>query len=352
MGHSSSKEETTSDTNTTKTVAATVTNKAGEAKDKVVGWAKKLWDGDKMALIIFILVVVFTFIAIILYIIYALRSNNLTASKVNQTPIEINTIQTPTVFDSGLLPKPLSGTEFALSFWVYIDNIQQTYQTNYGSTPQNVTTNGQLILFQSGSAVTLGTANFVTFMDSTSNKMYIAIKTINNSLDSTCNGNVQNIITNNYYMNTKNSLLQNLDAHINNYVIIAIDYVPLQRWVNLSVIIDNKLITTMIDGEIYSIQTTDQIQSSRPVEYDANNNPLTRPVIIDMPSGNLYVGKNPQINNGIVASGYVGNINYWNYAPSISDLKNFYNNGPIGGWSLLRKLGIAYGVRSPVYKLN
>ena len=327
------------------TVAAKSLEKGKEAVEGVKNAIGKLMDGDKMALIVFILVVIITFVIVILYIIYALRSNNLTASKVNKTPIEIHTIQTPVIADTGLMPAPLSGTEFALSLWIYVDSMNTSLQTSGSGEPY-----GNLILYQGASTSDISGANFITFMDATTNKLYIAMKTINNSLDQTCNDNIQNIIKNNYFMNKHLSL--NNNTNINSYVISAIDYIPLQRWVNIAIIIDNKLITTMIDGEIYSIQTTDQIKSSRDTEYDANNSPINNPVIIDMPSGSLFIGKNPSIGRGNVVSGYVGNVNYWNYAPSINDLKNFYNNGPIGGWSLLRKLGISYGIRSPLYKLG
>jgi hypothetical protein len=132
-------------------------------------------------------------------------------------------------------------------------------------------------------------------------------------------------------------------------MIITIDYVPMQRWLHVVMVVDNKLVTTFIDGEIYSVKTTDEYKMLKEPERDARGNTITHNLIIEKTQGTLYMGK---FGPAAPPSSYLSNLEFFNYAISINDVKRIYVHGPFSR-NFLAMLGISsYGVRSPVYKID
>jgi hypothetical protein len=130
-----------------------------------------------------------------------------------------------------------------------------------------------------------------------------------------------------------------------------VDYVPLQRWVNFIVIVDNKILTLFMDGEIYSVKSTDELKAQRKPDLDANGNPIPYSLIVDKTDNDIQIGKN-SINGKVTLNGYLSKLEFHNYAISINQVKSIYNAGPLSKGGLLGNMGIQYGFRSPVYKLN
>jgi len=148
-------------------------------------------------------------------------------------------------------------------------------------------------------------------------------------------------------MNTHN--LTSLQG-TNQYLIMTIDYVPLQKWVNVALIIDNQMLSVYMDGEIYSVKSVDDF-------YAMNANMpkgATLPnLIIDKSDGDIYIGANPQSSQNITINGYLSKLDFFTYAISSVDVKKIYDQGPFSrNFMSMIGLGSTYGVRSPIYNIG
>lgn len=133
---------------------------------------------------------------------------------------------------------------------------------------------------------------------------------------------------------------------------VIIDYVPLQRWVHIAIVvnetIDKGLITTYVDGEVVdSISSKDRVTLSTgttiPVNFTGLN--ITK-------TGDVYTGGD--VNDEDLQQGFpgiIGKINVSNFDMNGKEVYNMYIKGPID--NLASKIGLpAYAVRSPIYKIG
>lgn len=132
---------------------------------------------------------------------------------------------------------------------------------------------------------------------------------------------------------------------------VVIDYVPLQRWVHIAIVvnetIDKGLITTYVDGEVVNtISSKDRVTLSTgttvPVNFTGLN--ITK-------TGDIYTGGD--VNDDDLPQGFpgiIGKINVSNFDMNGKEVYNMYIKGPID--NLASKIGLpAYAVRSPIYKI-
>ena len=132
---------------------------------------------------------------------------------------------------------------------------------------------------------------------------------------------------------------------------VVIEYVPLQRWVHIAVVvnetIDKGVITTYVDGEVVdTISSKDKVVLSTgqsiPVNFTGLN--ITK-------TGDVYTGGD--VNDDDLSQGFpgiIGKINVSNFDMNGKEVYNMYIKGPID--NLASKLGLpAYAVRSPIYKI-
>lgn len=335
---------------------SSVTNISKGMVGSMFGKAKNLFtSGNKMPIIIIIIAIILLFIIVILYIIFTIRSSKLSSVLLITKPIKLDEVSTPIEISSSLLPKSVVGREFSFSFWLYIENYDQTFTRDIN----NKVIPFDKMIFYRGIAGDISTANPIVFMDGLSNKLNIAIKTQNSTLTSVLNqidynANLYNIKFMNYFLNSKLKIRDTLNPivpAINKYIILTIDYVPLQRWVNITFIIDNKISTVFMDGEIYSVKSTEEFKAIREPELDVRGRPIDVNIIADKTDGNIYIGKNT-IGGKIVVPGYLSRLQYCNYAMSINEVKSVYNQGPLKSMFEIGGVTIPYGIRSPVYKLD
>jgi len=310
----------------------------------------------KTPIILLIVGVVLLFIVVILYILFMMKSGKLTGKQLTTKPIKLDDLSTALEIASGQLPKPVVGREYSYSFWLYIEKYDQSFDRS--PTNQQIIPKDKMIFYR-GTAGDISTANPIVTMDGLSNKMYIAIKTQNSTLTSVpgrinYNSNLYNIRFMNYFSHSELKIrdMANPDnPSINKYLILNVDYVPLQRWVNVTFIVDNKIITVYVDGEIYSVKNTEEFKALREPELDVRGRPVDVNIIVDNTDNNIYVGKNNTIGSGNTVTGYLGKLQFFNYALALNDVKAIYASGPIGINSWFGGK-INYGVRSPVYKLD
>jgi hypothetical protein len=92
-----------------------------------------------------------------------------------------------------------------------------------------------------------------------------------------------------------------------------------------------------MDGDIYSIQTTNDIKVPASAQ---------RPIIRGN-AGDLIVGS-----PNFPVNGFMGKLEFYNFALSHKQVQDVYKSGPVNQ-SLLAKFGIGnYGLRTPVYNLE
>lgn len=323
-------------------IANTTVNKASQAVSNAKNAIVEVASSDKGPLIIVICISVLLLLFVILYITFAMKSSSLQGKQLTNEPIRLDKVDAPIQIANGDMPPSKVGREYSFAFWLYVDNFEQLVDTTSNAPIQR-------LIFYRGNANDVTSANPVVMMDGKSNTLYFAVKTQGTSLDVGSNAKLYNIIKNNYFLNPT---ITTTDPLMNKYIIIPVDYVPLQRWVHLTLCVDNKVMTIYMDGEIYSVKSVDEFKSYRPPEIDSMGKTIDTNLIVDRTDGDLFIGKNGAVGNKVSVNGYVGRVEFFNYAVPMDDVKKSYNKGPIPG-GVLSWLGINnYGFRAPIYKLD
>lgn len=323
--------------------AANAVSKVGNSTSNSNSAVKNFMKSDKMPMIIIIAVTILLFVFVILYITFAMKSGNLKGKTLMEAPVRIDRNDTPIQISSGDIPKASVGREYTYSFWMYLENIVP--EVNSANTPPSPF--HKLVMYR-GNAGSAASANPLVLLDGQSNKLYIIIKTTDSSIESnTVNADLDEIIRNNYFLSDKT-----LDNPIvNKHLICTIDYIPLQRWINVGFVIDNKIITVYLDGEIYSVKSTDEFKSTKQPYVNRLGKTLDYNLIVEKTDGDVFVGKTV-VGAKHVFNGWMGKMEFFNYALTMEQMKKVYQAGPMPR-GVLAMLGLGqYGFRAPVYKLN
>ncbi len=231
-------------------------------------------------------------------------------------------------FYAGGMPGLENGRRMSFSFWIYIHDINK-----YKGVLRHVMHLGESDLL---------TASPVVFLGPDDNKLYVAMNP--NKVIAYPTG-VTTVPQKMMYIAKKHGLV--------------FDYIPIQRWVHVGVVINesvnNGSITGFLDGEIVKTVTTGMSVSpiatlSIPQTTDTT---VFQNLLLDK-RGNLFIGgsmSEPDIGPGF--SGLVASVKFYNHDLNVKDMYNDYRGGPIGG-GFLGKLGqkLGYGVRAPLYKIG
>ena len=147
---------------------------------------------------------------------------------------------------------------------------------------------------------------------------------------------------------------------------ISINYIPLQRWVHITIVcnsntfkttlyayVDGELVKTISDNDEFKLPGYENYYGKGLNQLDqtkSENKVILNNINLNM-TGYLYVGNNKDSSGlGPGFSGLLASFTTFNYELNQQDIYNIYNDGPITGF--LAKIGLgSYGVRSPVYKL-
>jgi hypothetical protein len=219
-----------------------------------------------------------------------------------------------------------NGKRRTYSFWIYINDInkyagdQYRHIAHIGSDHKSIVDSSPYIV-----------------LDKVSNKIHVRLAP---SDDKTV---LKNKIE--YKLNDIDNIETELLQYGNKKCGFTIEYVPIQRWVHVAFALtdnNNGAIYIYIDGELT------QIKEYKPNSFEMN--------IADLKldnKGDLFVGGNANdTTNGVTGfSGLISKFTIYNYDLNQNDIFKEYNSGPFSG--MLTALGLgAYGLRSPIYKLN
>jgi hypothetical protein len=332
------------------TNSASKMDKAKELTKGVMEFIK-----GKGAIIFLLIIVVLLFVLVILYIIFQVKNSKLEGKLLVSKPIKLDELNAPREVKAKDIPSLVVGLEYSYTFWIYLDNYSQSI-TEDRKVPIDK------MIFYRGSPSDIKGANPIVFMDGLSNKLYIAIKTKESTLTDTAdvmyNKNLAHIRLKNYFLNEDLKMYDQSDANrlsINRHLVLTIDYVPLQRWVNVTFIVDNKITTIFLDGEIYSVKSTEEFKAMREREIDPLSQEVREAnVIVDKTEGTIFIGKN-SVGGNVTPPAYFNKLQFYNYALSLTEVKKIYTNGPLAtGISIFGNSSLmsGYGFRAPIYKID
>lgn len=149
-----------------------------------------------------------------------------------------------------------------------------------------------------------------------------------------------------HFPSTDTSKIKNVDS-IDSIIdskhnTVAFDYLPMQRWVHIAVVISDDY-----QGATISLYMDAQLVSSTTNEKDGTDGNKKKLNYLNLDkTGKLIVGSDNTDTYGF--NGLLSKVGIHNYDLNSRDIYNIYSEGPIDG--LLASLG--YGVRSPLYKLS
>lgn len=217
----------------------------------------------------------------------------------------------PKVIDADDMESPANGNEMTYNFWIHLaDNYDSSSSYKLVFFRGNMTDNSTSTSIEFSSDT-----GPIVVMDKTTNKMMIAIATTN-SPASTLN----------------NIFREDSEAK---YLKTYIDYVPLQRWVNISIAIIDNTMRVYLDGDIYSVVSTNEMGTNR-----GSLKPSEGPLQISHSSNQFKV------------KGHISKLRYYNHMLSQDRIRGLYRRGPFPK-TWLNMLGIQkYGVQSPIYKIE
>ncbi|QOI90205.1 hypothetical protein QKU58_gp126 [Pyramimonas orientalis virus] len=281
----------------------TNTGKSSEALANVRQNIQKVVDGN-LGLVVIIGVICFVMLYVVLYIYRQYNNTSLKTITMVKKPLKVpyNSLYDVSSESDLLQMNNINGKEFSYSFWMYVEG------DKLGVTNSNKLVMGRM----EGEDITNGSPIFA--MDKASNKLYVYLKKTDK------------------YINSIN------DINSSNPNVLTINYLPLQRWVNVVLVVDNNFVQLFMDGELREVKDLTHGQS------DGDSS------IVATPAGKLIVGT---ANNMPGFAGYISKVQVLNYAVTIDHAKVIYGAGPLHR-SVLSVIGVPtnYGIQNPFYRID
>lgn len=254
---------------------------------------------SNIGLIIVAFVLVCVIIYVIIYIYKTYNSTSLKTATMLKKPLKITNTEIVNVSNNVALPELYNGKEFSYSFWIYVDAIQ----------PNN---DYKFVLGRLSSKGNYADGNPLFFLDKTLNKLYA-------------------------YVRTEGDTTSSLHVMKDSSNTLSIKYLPLQRWVNILLVVDNNFVQLFLDGDLRQVK-----------DLSGNSAQPTNKVVATS-SGNLMAGGSEST---IAFDGYLSKVQALNYAATIDHAKVIYKAGPLHK-SILASIGVPfYGIQSPFYRID
>lgn len=273
-----------------------------------------------------IAVVAIAFVVLILFWIVNRKVNNRKSHTLQATKVPVVATKFQS-FDATGIPVPGNGKRMSFTFWIYIHDLSK-----YNGLYKNV-------LYRGDAASTVANASPAVLLDASTNKLHVIFGTEKpDPFDGKKIENPENI--NKYLVATRG---------------VTIDYIPIQRWVHVGIVVNEEVnggtLSAYLDGELVKIAKTNS--DSVVIETRADGTKVSTALNIQNMNldkrGNVYVGGS--MDSAVPGfSGLVSRIAFFNYDLNARDIYNVYQEGPVDG--LASKIGAAYGVRTPVYRLG
>lgn len=278
-------------------------------------------------LLLVILFGIFVFVLVYLLILY--NRPSLLNYTLAPTPKKMDADTIKQLPNTDKLPTLSNGREYAYSFWVYLDSVKTdgNYNLVFLRSPNN-------------DSNYLNNANPIVYLDKNSNKMVIKVRTA--SADTITYENLDSVIEGE---GTNNPVTFHNDNC--KYATFKIDYVPLQRWVNIIINVNNNMLAVIMDGAVHSTRVLNEDNDRCPGESASK--------LVSPTTGSIMIGNiSEEINNLPAADGFISRVQFFNYSlKTPGHIKKIYNAGPVKSVGILQKLGLPlYGIRNPLYRID
>tara|TARA_B100000795_G_scaffold269969_2_gene261483 strand:+ start:17301 stop:18380 length:1080 start_codon:yes stop_codon:yes gene_type:complete len=276
--------------------------------------------------VLFMIILLVVITSIIGYIIYNIITDSVLFQKKivvagTEEPIFCNQLTKHTfsqILESG------NGNKRTYCFWIYIFDIK-TNPGQYKHVAHISSSDNDLLIADSSPYIIL---------DSNSNKLYIRFPLKSGDTDSLLKSNK---ITE-----------HNIDVfkkHDKTQTGFEINYIPLQRWVHVAIVINDigggGSITTYIDSLLNSKHDSSTMADLNVSKLNLNS------------KGTLVVGGNDSTSSSSLFgfSGLLSKFTMFNYDLNKNDIYRLYKSGPVDTFMTSLGLG-AYGLRNPIYQLD
>ena len=278
-------------------------------------------------LLLVILFGIFVFVLVYLLILY--NRPSLLNYTLAPTPKKMDADTIKQLPNTDKLPTLSNGREYAYSFWVYLESVKtdNKYNLVFLRSPNN-------------DSNYLNNANPIVYLDKNSNKMVIKVRTA--SADTITYENLDSVIEGE---GTNNPVTFHNDNC--KYATFKIDYVPLQRWVNIIINVNNNMLAVIMDGAVHSTRVLNEDNDRCPGESASK--------LVSPTTGSIMIGNiSEEINNLPAADGFISRVQFFNYSlKTPGHIKKIYNAGPVKSVGILQKLGLPlYGIRNPLYRID
>ncbi len=296
---------------------------------------------ESSGLVILIIFSIILLLFIVINTIIKLKGTSLKSKTFLKNPVKPSNEIMQFVASDNELPPFNNGNEFAYSFWIYVDSINMS--------------DHNLVFLQSLQKdindIKINDSNFIVYLEKKTNKLKFKFKTANAENNNVTidmssapklKKGIDGILTING--DTRENIDFNSDTcYYSEYII---DYLPLQKWINIIINVENNLVSIYLDGELLQTKNLNtQSTTNNSCKTETLNN------IISNKGGNIIVGSNPK-NTLVSFEGLLSKFQIFNYSINDDYVKNIYKQGPLQT-SSLSKIGIPlYGIRNPFYKVD
>jgi hypothetical protein len=139
---------------------------------------------------------------------------------------------------------------------------------------------------------------------------------------------------------------------------VEIEYIPLQRWVHVAIVINDiggGTMNVFIDGNYLKTENNQTVQDKNNANGERNYYKPTNYLNVSKLNlnneGELHIGGDKVGSTTYGFSGLVSKFSIFNYDMNRNDIYKEYSAGPMKG--VLASMGLsAYGIRNPVYKIK
>ena len=275
------------------------------------------------------------------YFLYNYITNKLTqrnTALLAETQVPIPTLEYHNV-NGGPIPAIGNGRRMSFTFWIYIHDLSR-FRGMY-----------RHVLHRGDKG--MANASPLVFLDSDSNKLHIRFDSNKSATQNLTISEPFDVATVTAKTKTAGAKVPNADKVAFDLAThgMTIDYVPLQRWVHVAIVVNESVnhgsITAYLDAEVVKnvVSGTDiPFKDLQTVRTELQNLNLDR-------KGDVWIGGAPYEEAGPGFAGFVSRVQFFNYDLNGRDIYDVYMKGPVD--SLSSKLGMpAYGVRSPIYRIG
>ncbi len=244
-------------------------------------------DGTGTALMIGLTLLVLVLVVLVVYyVVYLLKTRGQTKKALIKGTSHL--VRNPQTISA--MPSVLNDLEYAYTAWVYLQSHSQTNEF-------------KLVLSRGE------TRGLRVFMDKTANRVYISMPTT--SASSTASPKLHDIVpSSSQYAGS-------------GYLTAEIEYLPLQRWVHLAVVVRQDTVTVFVNGDIYTVRS------------------VTGGKMLASVGGTLAVGGTG------APDAFISRLTFHNYAPLHNQIQKDFARGPASTWGLGN-----YKLRSPIVRAD